>query len=148
MHQVTRKQLFQSSKTVLSLLREHLKKQETVRLQVVSLPPLFQSWARKMRYWRGEILPTPWEMRHFLLGMQESGWHLIEELPNFPPGWEKKIQVKQLGPICVTEVKAGAIQFHFLKVMDLSNEMALSHRLRTQSETQEASCLDSVLPER
>lgn len=45
--------------------------------------------------------------------------------------------------MCVTELEAGAIQFHFLKAMDLSNEMALFHCLRTQLETQEASCLDS-----
>ena len=42
MHQVTRSKLFVRSKTVLSLLGEQLKKKETARLKVVSLPPLFQ----------------------------------------------------------------------------------------------------------
>lgn len=99
-HQVTKKTLFVRSKTVLSLLEEQLKKKETARLKVVSLPPLFQCWARKMRYWRGEMLPNPWEMRHVLLGMQEGWWHLIEELPNFPSGWEKN-QGETVGPRCV-----------------------------------------------
>lgn len=92
----------------------------------------------------GESLPNLWEMRRLLLGMHEGWWYLIEELPNFPSGWRgKKSRWNSWALMRATEQQAGAIWFHFLKAIDLSNKMAWCHGLRMQLETQEASCLDS-----